>query len=162
MANEYNVYDQFDASNLGNDIELGDDNEGGDFLISPTGDIGEVTQLNNLKRAIKRRLFTAEGALGRQIRDPYGVYSLNTDYGNAAYRFLSEPMTAELLSQLRDTVVQCLLQEPRIVVDTVEPIVETSFDGTTYINLIARYTVVETDTTDNIVINYNPTTGTLS
>lgn len=158
---EFNIFNQTVNSNLGTDIELSDDLDGGDFVVNGNGDLSSVDTTDNLKGAIVRRIFTNQGLLTTNVQDPYGLYTLDDTYGNLAHRYLSEPLSTELLNTLKDSIIECLLQEPRIEVTVVNPVIQTNYDGTTYINIVAEYNILETGTSDNLVINYNPETGTL-
>jgi phage baseplate assembly protein W len=158
MADNFDINSQSQVVNLGADILI----KKGDLDITPTGDIGTVISTDNLQQAIKRRIFTPQGLLGRRILDPYVLYTVTDEYGNGAHRFLSEPLSASLLAQIKDSIIDCLAQEPRIEVIDVTPTIETNAEGLVFINLVAEYNIIGANTTDNLVINFNPNTGTIT
>ena len=72
--------------------------------LSSTGDIGLVSELGNAEQAIRNRLLT------RLETYP----SIETEYGSEVYRVLGERITADLISELRVYINNCLLEEPRV------------------------------------------------
>ena len=72
--------------------------------LSSTGDIGLVSELGNAEQAIRNRLLT------RLETYP----SIDTEYGSEVYRVLGERITADLISELRVYINNCLLEEPRV------------------------------------------------
>lgn len=141
---------------LGTDLVLNEDTEGGDLAVTAYGDIDVVSQINNLKLAIKRRIFTPLGGMGAFVQDINGLYNIDSTYGNSAYRYLSEPLNGETLDAMKDALIQCLSQEPRIILYDVIPAIKSNADGSTTVDFKAEYQIIETQTEDNFVISYDP------
>ena len=72
--------------------------------LSSSGDIGLVSELSNAEQAIRNRLLT------RLETYP----SIDNEYGSEVYRVLGERITADLISELRVYINNCLLEEPRV------------------------------------------------
>lgn len=162
MASDFNVFDSSSLVDLGNDLVIDENSNGGDIVVSPFGDLTPINQVDNLKKAIKRRLFTPKGSLGIYVQDINGLYYIDGDYGNEAYRYLSEPLTNELLDNMRDALIECLGQEPRISLSDVVPSIQSGADGIVTVDFIASYTIISNNVADNVVINFDPNTGNLS
>ena len=73
-------------------------------LVSSTGDIGLVTELDNAKQAIRNRLLTRIGTYP----------TIDTEYGSEIHEILGEKHNDELVSQLSVYVNNCMLEEPRV------------------------------------------------
>lgn len=114
MANSF--YDQFNEAYLGEDVVITDGDNGGDLIFGLESELENVIGYDELRQAIRRRLMTPKGALTRSIQDYTGVQIINSDYGNGAWKYLSEPLTASLPSNIKNEIKTCLAKEDRIVV----------------------------------------------
>ena len=117
MANSF--YDQFNELYLGEDVVVTDGDDGGDLIFGLETELESVVGYAELKQAIKRRLLTPKGALTRTIQDYTGVQIINADYGNGAWKYLSEPLSASLPSNIKNEIKICLAKEDRIIVNDI-------------------------------------------
>lgn len=90
--------DDVDASTYGVDVLFTDD-----LQVTPKGDYQTITGLENLRRAILRRLIVAPGE-----------YKLNPQYGVGIARFVKKGMTKANLDELRHLIVDNISRERRI------------------------------------------------
>lgn len=89
--------------------KLGVDLAGPDLVPTYTGDVALVDDKMNVKGAILRRLNTPPGGL---FAHPW--------YGNPVYDIMSETMDDAWAGKAVAGIRQCLDQEPRIKVESVE------------------------------------------
>lgn len=139
-----NFTEFFDDSYLGSDFDLFDRGWGGDLRFnSVTQDIAVVSGLENLKKAIIRRLSTPRGELSAFVHDVSGLYEVNSEYGCVAYNYLSEPISAEVLVSIKTAIQDCLAQEGRIVVDDISYFVQPEASGRIVVYYSINYTLAE-------------------
>lgn len=119
MSEQYNVYSTKDIADFDSDIQLSEDEYGGDLVVDEAGDLNTVAGWQNLHQAIRRRLGTIKGYLAAFVRDTEGLIQVDEAYGNPAYQYLSEPLDNNTLAGLRLGVQQCMQDEDRIEVSEV-------------------------------------------
>ena len=73
-------------------------------LISSTGDIGLVSELDNAEQAIRNRLLTKIGTYP----------TIDDEYGSEVPDLLGEKHNQEMINQLSVYVHNCMLDEPRV------------------------------------------------
>ena len=73
-------------------------------LLSSTGDIGLVSELDNAEQAIRNRLLTRIGTYP----------NIDDEYGSEVFEVLGEKITDELIDELGVYVENCMLDEPRV------------------------------------------------
>lgn len=73
-------------------------------LLSSTGDIGLVSELDNAEQAIRNRLLTRIGTYP----------NIDTEYGSEVYQVLGEKIDDDLISELEVYIENCMLEEPRV------------------------------------------------
>lgn len=134
MANSF--YDQFNEIYLGEDVVVTANDDGGDLVLGLEKELESVVGYNQLKQAIKRRLLTPKGALGRLVQDYSGIQVINTDYGNGAWKYVAEPLTAALPSNIKNEIRACLSKEDRIVINDITHEIVTEQN-----RLVLRFTI---------------------
>lgn len=91
---------------LGKDLKLRFYEIGADLTATRKGDLGTVTDADNLAQAIITRLSTDEGEL-----HDIG----HADYGSRLHEVIGEVNNNATRQRLKALVRECLVQEPRIV-----------------------------------------------
>ncbi|MEW6423184.1 MAG: GPW/gp25 family protein [Bacillota bacterium] len=121
--------------------KLGVDLAGPDLVATYTGDASLVEDKENVRGAIIRRLNTP---LGRLFAHPW--------YGNPVHDLLSEPMDDAWAGKALAGIRQCLDQEPRIKVKSVQVNISPE-DRKAVFNI--SYTIIETPGVENLVWQVN-------
>ena len=106
---------------LGVDLATSGGAFGGDLIPTAGGDLEVSRGFENLRLAIFRRLLTPKGSLSKFVVDVDGLIQINEEYGNGAYSLLSEPLSSVVVTQVKEEIITCLAQEPRITVSEVVP-----------------------------------------
>lgn len=96
-------------------------------LLTSSGDIGLVTELNNAEQAIHNRLMTRLGTYP----------TIDTEYGSEVHQILGEKTTPELINELSVYIQNCMLEEPRVYSIITNEISKVDHD-TLMINLILQ------------------------
>jgi phage baseplate assembly protein W len=122
-------YNDVALNSLGTDLALTTENTGGDLAATGGNDLALVEGLENIRLALIRRLTTEKGTLSRFVQDVDGIILIHEDYGNGAYKYLSEPLSNALISLIRDEIITCLSYETRIEVNEVSPRIVTTQVG---------------------------------
>lgn len=145
------VYDQTNLVNLGNDLAISQGEEGGALLLTASGDLATVKQLDNLASALKRRFYTAYGAYGTICADYTGLIYQDYNYGSKLFNLLSENISNSLIANLKDLTRQVFNQEPRVSLSNIS--IEITKNN---IFIYCDYIVLQTKTSANIVFSYDP------
>ena len=146
-----NLFTNYSQASLGQDVEISDEADGGDLVATSGGDIAFVVGDTNLQAAIVRRVVTPQGNLARYVQDTTGLVSINQDYGNLGYKYLSEPLNALTISRIKDQIRSCLSQDPRIVVGDINPSV-VPYGGTFQVVYNISYTVVGSSVMQSLAV----------
>ena len=119
---------------LGVDIRLGADDE---FVVSDTGDLAGVDDIENVRQALILRLNTPQGDLWA-----------HPEYGNGAYDILSESMSDDFLARALDAIRECVNQEPRVrLIDITQEV----YHEDRMIIYTLQYEILNDTRTDNLV-----------
>ena len=90
---------------VGKDLKLRFDELGADLTVTSEGDLGTVSDEDNLAQAIIARLTTGEGEL-------HDVG--HADYGSRLQELIGEVNNETTRERIKAVVLDCLTQEPRI------------------------------------------------
>lgn len=90
---------------VGKDLKLRFDELGADLTVTSEGDLGTVSDEDNLAQAIMARLTTGEGEL-------HDVG--HADYGSRLQELIGEVNNETTRERIKAVVLDCLTQEPRI------------------------------------------------
>jgi len=90
---------------IGKDLELKFDRLGADLIVTTEGDLGTVSDEDNLAQAIIARLSTDVGEL-------YDIG--HADYGSRLHELIGEINNETTRERIKAVVLDCLTQEPRI------------------------------------------------
>lgn len=141
----------YSPDSLGEDLLIDDEETGGDLVQSPGFDLEFIDSESNLKASLIRRLTTPKGFLARFVQDYTGLVSVNSEYGNDAYKYLSEPLTATTISSIKEELRICLGQESRIEVADITPTI-VPYYGTYQVFYSITYSVVGSDDMETLAI----------
>lgn len=119
MAQNFLTSQVSDAS-LGQDLQLVPEDTGGDFLQSEDFDIAVIQGYDNLKSSLLRRILTPLGSIKTFVYDTTGLLITDQNYGNGAYKYLSEPLSETLITRIKEELTTCLMQETRIQLQTID------------------------------------------
>jgi hypothetical protein len=103
-------YDLFTDDDFGTDFDL----VAGDLTVDSTLDVTALNGFDYVDQMVRRRLSTPRGALRAWVQDVEGLKEVQATYGNGAFRYKSEPMTASVVNSIRDELVLCLSEEPLV------------------------------------------------
>jgi phage baseplate assembly protein W len=120
--------------NLGIDVKLMQ----GSMAITPSGDIGWVGGINNLKQAIIHRIHTTIGELFN-----------HPEYGGIVVNSVSRPNTKVNIGRIYTAIVMVLSQEPRI--ESIDKL-EIQSIGKYTIQIDLDFTPIEQNTSENLLL----------
>lgn len=114
----------------------------GDFIQAVDGDLKTVSGLNCLEQEIRHRLLTYQGDL-----------FCHADYGAGLQNFIHLEATRINRLDLVQAIKEALLEEPRVVIDSLEVEIEAWSDDK--IVALVQYLPIESDVEQNLVLNIN-------
>lgn len=102
--------DLFDPEFLGTDLALA----GGDVATTDAFDLATISDVENVKAALRRRLSPETSGLSFFVRDVAGVKQIAAPTSQSLGPVMSEPLTAALPLRTKQLVVDILSEEDRI------------------------------------------------
>lgn len=114
----------------------------------------------SLSAALLRRLNTPLGSIASSVHGMEGLLVLNANYGNPAFRYLSEPQGAATTARMREGVLACLAQEDRIDVLDLTSSLDVSSAGTPLLVFDLLYTIAGTGASAAFSFAADPLAGT--
>jgi len=116
-------------------------------------DLLTISGLENLDKALLRRLNTPQTYIGRFIGSIDGLRTVDFNYGNSLYNILSEPQSAANFTDIQNSIRNALLADLRVSTVDVSLTSPAPSNGQLLINI--NYAISGTNSTKNLVIGFN-------